>query len=541
MRPFGKDCLLSILVELSIVAFIAAFLPLLIRYAALPTSVHHQYPLNVVFRTCDHDLHSVCSFPSATLEYEKNSLFSPNVAYYLNVRLKFADIASSKKLGFFQSVISITEENGKVVQQYTKSAYVKEPGLITKASQVFLFPLYILGYLYDYSTLTISMSENYLEQLGSPSTKLIFTVQDKFANIEEAELTVTARFGLIRHLIYYWPVMSYTAILVCGNVSVAMSMLSGHASTTQPACLGFCGRSFISTNYSEEATSTSSLSQCGACSFGYRSNATSICVPCETPLQAYDWMYLLFIALLPLLLHMQFIRVARKYCRTRYYEVSEYLCVILENVIACVISVLIYPPRFSFFLNGCEKTGLKEWYPACYNPKIGYTKTMRCTYEVVFPLYSITFVHHMILMGAIFTLRSILYCAMLYKAYNAKPYYLAIVSVPLLVMIHSVLSGLIFYSFPYILLIGSLWAMCFHLALEGKRPLKEMIVRLATSPTHWVFLTITMLMLSFGVVALITPLDIQYRWSLLCLVPVPLVFYLITIPFSNPATTMRLI
>ncbi|ULT90150.1 hypothetical protein L5515_008333 [Caenorhabditis briggsae] len=218
MRPFGKDCLLSILVELSIVAFIAAFLPLLIRYAALPTSVHHQYPLNVVFRTCDHDLHSVCSFPSATLEYEKNSLFSPNVAYYLNVRLKFADIASSKKLGFFQSVISITEENGKVVQQYTKSAYVKEPGLITKASQVFLFPLYILGYLYDYSTLTISMSENYLEQLGSPSTKLIFTVQDKFANIEEAELTVTARFGLIRHLIYYWPVMSYTAMFASFSV-----------------------------------------------------------------------------------------------------------------------------------------------------------------------------------------------------------------------------------------------------------------------------------------------------------------------------------
>ena len=26
------------------------------------------------------------------------------------------------------------EENGKVVQQYTKSAYVKEPGLITKVS-----------------------------------------------------------------------------------------------------------------------------------------------------------------------------------------------------------------------------------------------------------------------------------------------------------------------------------------------------------------------------------------------------------------------
>lgn len=40
-------------------------------YCLLPTAVHHQYPLNVVFHTCDHDLHSVCSFPSATLDYEQ--------------------------------------------------------------------------------------------------------------------------------------------------------------------------------------------------------------------------------------------------------------------------------------------------------------------------------------------------------------------------------------------------------------------------------------------------------------------------------------
>ncbi|NP_001360559.1 JNK1/MAPK8-associated membrane protein homolog [Caenorhabditis elegans] len=293
-----------------------------------------------------------------------------------------------------------------------------------------------------------------------------------------------------------------------------MSSLSGHASTIQPSCLGFCGRTVLVGNYSEdvEATTTAagstSLSRCGPCSFGYRNNAMSICESCDTPLQPYDWMYLLFIALLPLLLHMQFIRIARKYCRTRYYEVSEYLCVILENVIACVIAVLIYPPRFTFFLNGCSKTDIKEWYPACYNPRIGYTKTMRCTYEVVFPLYSITFIHHLILIGSILVLRSTLYCVLLYKTYNGKPFYAAIVSVPILAVIHAVLSGVVFYTFPYILLIGSLWAMCFHLALEGKRPLKEMIVRIATSPTHLIFLSITMLMLSFGVIAIIAPLII---------------------------------
>uniref|UniRef100_A0A1I7T3J0 Seipin n=1 Tax=Caenorhabditis tropicalis TaxID=1561998 RepID=A0A1I7T3J0_9PELO len=216
MRPsFGKECLLSILFELCFALLIAAVTPLLIRFCLLPTSVHLQYPLNIVFHTCDHDLHSVCSFPSATLEYEKNSLFSPNVAYYLSVRLKFADIASSNKLGLFQNVITITDENKNVLKQYTKSAYVKELGLITKASQVFLFPLYVLGFFYDYSYLNIPMSVDYLETNESPSTKLVFTVQDKFANIEEAELIVTARFGLIRHVLYYWPASSYAFLFGC--------------------------------------------------------------------------------------------------------------------------------------------------------------------------------------------------------------------------------------------------------------------------------------------------------------------------------------
>ncbi|CCD70269.1 Seipin [Caenorhabditis elegans] len=211
---FGKDCFLSTLVELSVAIFIAAVTPLLIRYCLLPSSVHHQYQLNIVFQTCDHDLHSVCSFPAATLEYEKNSLFSPNVAYYLNVRLKFADVINTNKLGLFQNVITITDENQKILKQYTKSAYVKEAGLIQKAMHLFLFPFYFLGFFHDYSTLAIPMSADYLEGIDSPSTKLVFVVQDKFANIEEAELIVTARFGLIRHLLYYWPTTSYATIFV---------------------------------------------------------------------------------------------------------------------------------------------------------------------------------------------------------------------------------------------------------------------------------------------------------------------------------------
>lgn len=130
--------------------------------------------------------------------YFQNSLFSPNVAYYLNVRLKFADVINTNKLGLFQNVITITDENQKILKQYTKSAYVKEAGLIQKvhldflflkfiqkfqAMHLFLFPFYFLGFFHDYSTLAIPMSADYLEGIDSPSTKLVFVVQDKFANV----------------------------------------------------------------------------------------------------------------------------------------------------------------------------------------------------------------------------------------------------------------------------------------------------------------------------------------------------------------------
>uniref|UniRef100_A0A8R1HNP7 JNK1/MAPK8-associated membrane protein n=1 Tax=Caenorhabditis japonica TaxID=281687 RepID=A0A8R1HNP7_CAEJA len=326
-----------------------------------------------------------------------------------------------------------------------------------------------------------------------------------------------------------------------------MSISSGHASTPHPpACLGFCGLINVTRPTSHHiATSATSaeFTKCGPCSFGYRNDARSNCVPCDAPLEAYDWMYLLFVALLPLLLHMQFVRAARKYCRSRYYEIAEHLCVLLENIIACIVSVLIYPPKFSFFLNGCAKNNIREWYPACYNPVIGFSKTMRCTYEVVFPLYSITFTHHLVLVVAILIFRTTLYCSLLYKTYNGKPFYYAMVSVPLLALCHSALAGVFFYTFPWILLIGSLWAMVHHLAVEGKRPLRDMIVRLTSLP-HIVFLTITMLLLSFAIVAIIAPLELpypSYPCIALALVPLPFVFYLLTMPFTNPATAMRLL
>ncbi|CAI5450331.1 unnamed protein product [Caenorhabditis angaria] len=295
-----------------------------------------------------------------------------------------------------------------------------------------------------------------------------------------------------------------------------------------PHCLGYCGRYF---------EANSSDFSCRACPWGFRatSGESSPCEPCQTQLPAYDWMYLLFVALLPLLLHFQFVRHGRRFSRHRYFDIAEYVCVLLENISAALISVLIYPPRFTFLLTSCEKSTMREWYPVLHNPRIGYSKTMKCSSEIVFPLYSLPFAHHLVLISAILIFRSILYCALLYKSSNGKPFYYSLISLPILAGVHSLFAGILFYSFPWILLTSSIMILVYHLAEQGKLAICDLLARLVSSPMHLTILLITTLLLSFSLTAIIIPLNFSYRWFCVGLVPIPLIVYIITLPFTHPA------
>lgn len=71
----------------------------------------------------------------------------------------------------------------------------------------------------------------------------------------------------------------------------------------------YCGR------YMDLVNGSMSWSDCGACPRGFRVNAMSEmseCVPCENSPSQYDWEYLGFMAMLPLILHWFFIDLAAK-------------------------------------------------------------------------------------------------------------------------------------------------------------------------------------------------------------------------------------
>lgn len=155
-------------------------------------------------------------------------------------------------------------------------------------------------------------------------------------------------------------------------------------------------------------------SDCGACPRGYRVNAMSEmseCVPCENSPSQYDWEYLGFMAMLPLILHWFFIDLAAK---ERWFvpnrvgvllafksielilsplhfsftkgEIVLHLSAFFEVFISAIITLLIYEPLWSLKIHSCSVSRLSDWYTLFHNPTPNYEKKLYCTQEAVYPL-----------------------------------------------------------------------------------------------------------------------------------------------------------
>uniref|UniRef100_A0A1I7XMD1 Fanconi anemia group I protein n=1 Tax=Heterorhabditis bacteriophora TaxID=37862 RepID=A0A1I7XMD1_HETBA len=152
------------------------------RNLILPSSPSNEIPLNLIFSTCNYELHGICSFPTATLDYEKGTLFSPSVFYSLTVRVKFADVETRQKLGIFQNIISVFDGD-VLTKQYARSAYIKEASMFTKVLWVMFFPLYFAGFFYDYQSMELVLTNEHIESYDRLSTRLTYALQDRFAQV----------------------------------------------------------------------------------------------------------------------------------------------------------------------------------------------------------------------------------------------------------------------------------------------------------------------------------------------------------------------
>lgn len=172
----------------------------------------------------------------------------------------------------------------------------------------------------------------------------------------------------------------------------------------------YCGRQFT-----DSINGSMSWSDCGACPRGFRVNILSDiseCMPCENNPSTYDWLYLGFMAMLPLILHWFFIDLAAKerwfvpfilfpidfswksHLKSGFYshfsftkgEIILHISAFFEVLISAVVTLLIYEPYWSLKIHSCAVSRLSDWYTLFHNPTPNYDKKLYCTQEAVYPL-----------------------------------------------------------------------------------------------------------------------------------------------------------
>nr|ACO10195.1 JNK1-associated membrane protein [Caligus rogercresseyi] len=289
------------------------------------------------------------------------------------------------------------------------------------------------------------------------------------------------------------------------------------------------------------------LGPCGQCPRGWRvfNNTHSICQKCEEAPELYDWFYLAFMSLFVLVLHWIFIDTAAKRRKLTREVLFTHLCAALEVGLSSGLSLLWAEPFGSFSLVSCHYQHLGDWYTALHNPNPNYEETIHCTTEAIYPLYTLIFVFYVLCLAFMLLLRPLLrssgalLCCRGGKKRRANAggtgIYAALYFLPILALLHAIFGGLIYVSFPYIVVILSVISSASHFAFKLDQSPKALFLGCFTDPRNGLILLGHWSIHPFGILA-ITPLqDPALHASLIPLVPLPAFFYILPAKFTDPA------
>ncbi|KAK7794477.1 hypothetical protein R5R35_004700 [Gryllus longicercus] len=286
----------------------------------------------------------------------------------------------------------------------------------------------------------------------------------------------------------------------------------------------YCGR---------ELLPDGSWGNCSACPRGFRANASSACVPCNDSPVFYDWLYLGFMVLLALILHWFFIDIVAM----RRSFLKEVLCLhlsaVFEIVTAAFLTLLLSDPMGSLNLRSCHVEKLSDWYTLLHNPNPNYSETLHCTQEAVYPLYTIMFIFYALAVVLMLLLRPWLAAHFLPKQ-GKMSIYAALYFFPTLALIQAVFGGLIYYSFPYIIIVISVFSNATHFAFKLDQSMRFLLFSTIVEFRNMVILIGHWLLHAYGIIAITQLKDPIFHASLLALVPLPAVFYILTAQFTDP-------
>ncbi|KXJ25883.1 JNK1/MAPK8-associated membrane protein isoform X2 [Exaiptasia diaphana] len=286
----------------------------------------------------------------------------------------------------------------------------------------------------------------------------------------------------------------------------------------------YCGR-IVQGNTSQE------VGECGACPRGSRSDGT-FCVKCSNSLSMYDWLYLGFMFLTVLVLHWFFIDYFSK--RSKKVIVILFICAAIETLCAAIVTLLLNEPKGSLNLISCKSEQLSDWYTVFFNPKPDYVNTIYCTNEAVYPLYTIVLTFFAMSVALLLLVRPIsshYICA----DQGISSIYAALYFLPILATVHALFGGLLYYTYPYIIVVSAILSNATVLArnrIMGFRQLLSSKRHIGIVLGHWT-------LLAYGFLGLTQLAQPAIHGPMFILVTAPVLFYLATSSLTDPIKFKR--
>ncbi|XP_019881553.1 JNK1/MAPK8-associated membrane protein [Aethina tumida] len=287
----------------------------------------------------------------------------------------------------------------------------------------------------------------------------------------------------------------------------------------------YCGR---------ELLPNGNLSDCGSCPRGFRRNAsTYICEPCTDNPLLYDWLYLGFVVLLELVLHWFFIDkviMIRSFCKR---VILLQLTALFEVAASATLAILLSHPMGSFTITSCRVTSLADWYTLLHNPRPNFENKIYCTQEAVYPLYTIVFLFYGLSLLLMLLIRPWI-CRRVFPRQSKMSIYAAMYFIPILVLIHALIGGLLYYAFPYLVVIMSVISCAAHFSIKMRQDISYLIKTTLTKPRNIMILLGHWCLHAYGIISITLLTEPLFHSLLLLLVPLPALFYILTAKFTDP-------
>ncbi|XP_058511482.1 JNK1/MAPK8-associated membrane protein isoform X3 [Ochotona princeps] len=212
----------------------------------------------------------------------------------------------------------------------------------------------------------------------------------------------------------------------------------------------------------------------------------------------------------------------------------QHITALVECTMAAIITLLVSEPVGVLNIRSCRVAMLSDWYTMLYNPSPDYITTVHCTHEAVYPLYTIVFIYYAFCLVLMTLLRPLLVkkiaCG-LGKSDRFKSIYAALYFFPILTVLQAVGGGLLYYAFPFIILVLSLVTLAVYMSASEIESCYDLLARkkrLVVLFSHW-------LLHAYGIISISRVDKLEQDLPLLALVPTPALFYLFTAKFTEPS------